>query len=279
MKKQLTTLIALAASMFILAGCQNSQSSSNHDQQIYSSIMDKGNNAVKNGNFAAADAYYQAALTTKKADAKAKIYAQQAHSLHNAQNAINRYSFAEAKNNLEDVQDNDNGSAKMKNYAAKLLKTLKVVQKNRKEYRNQVEIATNANDERNYKQAQSRIIDLLSKTEFHKKYYGDLLKQANEILLNSSKNLKTDTTPAASDNNSAANQSASDSQAHGETDQIKNPTANGKKITSDDIQKARKQLQEQGAQDAAASDSDITRAIQKAAADGRSTITPADAGF
>ena len=65
----------------------------------------------------------------------------------------------------------------------------------------------------------------------------------------------------------------------GESDAIKNPTANGKKITAADIQKARKQLRDQGTQDAAASDSDIIRAIQKAATSGRSTITPADAGF
>ena len=120
-------------------------------------------------------------------------------------------------------------------------------------------------------------------TEFHKKYYGDLFKQANEILLTSSKNLQTTTANSAeskANTDTANNGQTNDShQAIGESDAIKNPTANGKKITAADIQKARKQLRDQGTQDAAASDSDIIRAIQKAATSGRSTITPADAGF
>lgn len=103
-------------------------------------------------------------------------------------------------------------------------------------------------------------------------------------MLTSSKNLQTTTANSAESkantdtvhNNGQANDSH---QAVGEYDAIKNPTANGKKITAADIQKARKQLRDQGTQDAAASDSDIIRAIQKAATSGRSTITPADAGF
>ena len=284
MKKQFTTLFALAASLFLLSGCNNSQSNTNHNQQIYTKIMAQGDHAVKKHDYAQAQAYYQAALKARPDDSKAQTYAQQAQNLTSAQKAVKNYSFAQAQNNLADVQDNSKGSASMKNTATKMLQTIKTVQKNRTQYRHRIETAATANDDHNYAQAQKQAIALMEITEFHKKYYGDLFKQANEILLTSSKNLQTTTANSAeskADTDTAHNNGqANDShQAIGESDAIKNPTANGKKITAADIQKARKQLRDQGTQDAAASDSDIIRAIQKAATSGRSTITPADAGF
>lgn len=283
MKKQFTTLFALAASLFLLSGCNNSQSNINHNQQIYTKIMAQGDHAVKKHDYAQAQAYYQAALKARPDDSKAQKYEQQAQNLTSAQKAIKNYSFDQAQNNLADVQDNNKGSASMKNTATKMLQTIKTVQKNRTQYRHRVETAATANDDHNYVQAQKQAIALMEITEFHKKYYGDLFKQANEILLTSSKNLQTTTANSAeskADTDTANNGKTNDShQAIGDSDAIKNPTANGKKITAADIQKARKQLRDQGAQDAAASDSDIIRAIQKAATSGRSTITPADAGF
>lgn len=283
MKKQLTTFFALMVSMLLLGGCNNSQSNANHNQQIYTKIMAHGNHAVKKHDYAQAQAYYQAALDARQKDSKAQIYAQQAQNLTNAQKAIKNYSFAEAQNNLEDVQDNNKGSAQMKNTATKMLQTVKTVQKNRSQYRHRVDTSGNANDNHNYAQAQKQVIALMEITEFHKKYYGDLFEQANEILLTSSKNLQITNSNSSgqkdntdNDNNEQSNNSH---QVIGESDEIRNPTANGKKITADDIKKARKQLRNQGTEDAAASDSDIIRAIQKAAAAGRSMITPTDAGF
>ncbi|MBA1392892.1 hypothetical protein EQ500_03250 [Lactobacillus sp. XV13L] len=250
MKKQLTTFIALAASILILSGCHNSQSNANHDQQIYSSVMVKGKQAVAQNNFAAADAYYQAALTAKPDDSQAKIYQQQAQALNSAQKALDRYSLAEAKDHLEDVKDNDHGSSKMQARARKLLQLIPTIQNHRKEYRNQIEKAATASDSQDYKRAQNLVVALLEKTDFHKRYYRDFYQQANELLLTSVKNLKSDTSQATANQPAAADNAE---HAPGESDAIKNPTANGQKITPADIQKAK--------------------------ADGRSTITPEDAGF
>ncbi|UQS83136.1 outer membrane protein assembly factor BamD [Bombilactobacillus thymidiniphilus] len=275
-KKRLTTIIILGISALTLAGCQNQNST-----QSYSTIMAKGNKAVQQKNYQAAKAYFKSA-SLEKNNTKTSAYQKQAQHLADAQNYIAKFYFANAKDSLTAVTHIDNGSDKMIKVAKQQLKTLKTVKKNRHLYHEQIEQAEQNNDKGNTQQAHAQVTKLLKTTKFHQNYYRDLYDQAVEILLTSSQssnNQKTSNNPSQTDNDT--NKNATNNQnnsAPGETDTIQNPTANGKKITAEDIQKARQQLQEQGVQEKAASDSDIIRGIQKAASQGRTKVTPEDVG-
>lgn len=288
MKKYLTSALILSASILTLTGCQTKDNSTN-SQPAYHNLMTKADHAVKQHNYAAADAYYQAAGTVKKGDQQANTKQRQAHYLKLAQSYQTDYHFADAKNALTKAKQIDAGSPKLHTIAQKQLTKIKHVQAKRQSFSQQLEQIEQANDHNQFNEAYQKAVKLLKTNEFHQKYYSDLYKQTVEILLNSSQKLQQKTGTTTANNTNAAikssgnatdatnNQSAnSASAAPGETDIVKNKTANGKQITAADIQKARQELSAQGIQEKAASDSDIIRAIQKAAADGRSKVTPKD---
>ncbi|UQS81955.1 hypothetical protein MOO45_07140 [Bombilactobacillus folatiphilus] len=284
MKKKLLSIVLLTAGIFTLTGCQsNSQSSQNKQNQSYTTIMDKAQNAADKHDFQAAEAYYQSASAVKSSDKKANAYQRQAHDLKRAEMFMQKYHFADAKNSLNSAKKVENGSSDLTKFANKQLKIVKTVLKKRDDFHAKLEQIDQANDQNNYQSAYQQTVQLVKDDTFHQKYYGDLYQQAVEILLSSSQNLpgknnNSNSNPSnqQTNNNPKNSDTANVTGAPGETDVVKNKTANGKAITDSDIQKARQELSAQGIQEKAASDSDIIRAIQKAAAAGRTKVTPND---
>ena len=290
MKKAL--LLATTGLALILAGCSNSSSSSNNssnNNNKYNTEMTKGTDAVNDKNYSKAADHFESAIEAKKTS-KATAYEKQANNLVSAQKLMNKRQFSDAKAALNKVKNQENGNKKMTSRAKTMLKEVKKIQLNRNNFKLDIKnakamIKSGTND-----QARSLLEQVTKFKGIKGKYYSDLYAQAKTLLDTLPATSVTATNETGNDTTTTDNNDTStDSNTSTTDDQSDNPAAkgdfdvekkevDGKAITDQDIANARQQLTDQGVKTVGAwSDNDIIRAIKNAHADGRTTITPADA--
>lgn len=292
MKKAL--LLATTGLALLLAGCSNSStssSSSNNDSK-YQTEMTKGNDAVSDGNYSKAADYFDSANKAKKST-KAKASKVQAENLANVKKYMNKRQFSDAKDALETVKNQDNGSKKMVAKAKSLLSDIKTIQRKRSDFKEGIKTAKTLIKQGSNSQARSLLEQITKDKAAKGKYYSDLYTQAKTLLDSlptTDTNTTTNTTDntnnssnnsTTTDNNSASSSDNSDNQsgnpaANGDFD-VEKKEVNGKEITADDIAKGRQQLTDSGVKNVGAwSDNDIVKAIKNAAKEGRTTIKASD---
>lgn len=296
MKKAL--LLATTGIALLLAGCSNTSansSSSNNDSK-YKTEMTKGNDAVDDGDYAKAADYFASANDAKKTS-KAKVSEKQANNLVKAKKLMNKRQFSDAKDALNSVKNQDNGSKKMVSRAKSLLSQIKKIEQKRSDYKTDIKTAKILIKAGNNTQARTLLEQITKAKGVKGKYYSDLYTQAKNLLSDipetdtntentttendTSNNSNDNSTTTSSDSNNTDSSSSSSNDAgnpaaNGDFD-VEKKEVNGKEITADDIAKARQQLTDSGVKNVGAwSDNDIVKAIKNAAADGRSTIKASD---
>lgn len=291
MKKTITLLVTISASLLLLAGCSSSSSGGNSN--LYNTAMDNGNSAVNKKNYSEALAYFTSA-NDAKSDKSAKANKEQAKNLVEAQKSMNQHDFDTAKDQLNDVKNQSNGSSAMKDRAKDLLKQVKKIKKNRSNLNKSVKNASDMIDNGDNSAGMSLLKTVLDFDGVTGKYYSDIYKKAVDLLESnasstSSQAATTSSADSSSNSNSSKSSDNSSSTKSSTSSDSSNPASkgnfdvesrkmDGKTITDSDIAKARQDLTDQGVKTVSAwSDSDIVRAIKNAHKDGRTTIKPSDA--
>lgn len=284
MKKSITLLVTISASLLLLAGC-SSNSSDGGNSNLYNSAMDNGNSAVNKKNYSEALAYFTSA-NDAKSDKTAKASREQAKNLVAAQKSMNQHDFSTAKDQLNDVRDQSNGSSTMKDRAKTMIKQVKKIQSNRSDLNKSVKNASDMVDNGQGSQAMSLLKTVLDFDGINGKYYSDIYKKAVDLLADNAST--TSSTSNSSDNNSSSSDNKSSNSSSSSSSDSDNPAAkgdfdvesrkvDGKTITDSDITKARQDLTNAGTKNVGAwSDNDIVKAIKNAHKDGRTTIKASD---
>lgn len=286
MKKILTLMMATIAA-FLVVGCSNS-SSSNNNSNDYKTDMSKGNKAVNDKDYSKALTYYKSA-NEAKSTTKSSAYKKQAQNLVNAKKQMNKREFSDAKSSLNKAKKQENGNAKMTKRAKTLLKQVKVIMKNRANFKINIKTAKDLIKSDNTDQATTLLKQITSFKGIKGKYYSDIYKQAKKLLKDMPKSTaKSETTADTNNSSNSSDSTATNNDTSTDTSDSDNPAANGDfdkesrkaeggTITDADIAKARQQLTDSGVKDVPAwSDSEIIRAIKNARADGRSTVQESD---
>lgn len=280
MKKTISLLVTISASLLLLAGCSGSNGG---DNGLYNTAMDHGNSAVNKKDYSQALAYFTSA-NDAKSDKSAKANKEQAQNLVDAKKSMNSRDFDTARDQLNDAINQSNGSSDMKSQAKSLLKQVKKIKSNRSDLNKSVKNASDMIDNGDNAAGMSLLKTVLDFKGIDGKYYSDIYKKAVYLLRDnnsttSSNSASTSTNSSDSSNDSNSSSSSSDSSnpaANGHFD-IESRKVDGKTITDSDIAKARQDLTDQGVKTVAAwSDNDIVKAIKNAHKDGRTTIKPSD---
>lgn len=279
MKRTITLLVTISASILLLAGCSSSSNGGNNN--LYNTAMDNGNSAVSKKNYSEALAYYTSA-NDAKSDKTSKANKEQAKNLVGAQKSMNNHDFDTAKDQLNDVKSQSNGSSAMKDKAKDLLKQVKKIKSNRSDLNKNVKNASDLLDNGDSAQGMSLLKTVLDFKGVSGKYYSDIYKKAVNLLsdnVSSSNSASSNSNSDSSSSDSSSSSSSADSSnpaAKGDFD-VESRKVNGKTISDSDISKARQDLTDQGVKNVAAwSDNDIVKAIKNAQKDGRSTIKASD---
>lgn len=280
MKKTISLLVTISASLLLLAGCSGSNGGNNG---LYNTAMDHGNSAVNKKDYSQALAYFTSA-NDAKSDKSAKANKEQAQNLVDAKKSMNSRDFDTARDQLNDAINQSNGSSDMKSQAKSLLKQVKKIKSNRSDLNKSVKNASDMIDNGDNAAGMSLLKTVLDFKGIDGKYYSDIYKKAVDLLRDN--NSTTSSNSATTSNNSS--DSSTDSSSSSSSSDSSNPAANGhfdiesrkvdgKTITDSDIAKARQDLTDQGVKTVAAwSDNDIVKAIKNAHKDGRTTIKPSD---
>ncbi|WP_125710646.1 outer membrane protein assembly factor BamD [Companilactobacillus zhongbaensis] len=280
MKKTISLLVTISASLLLLAGCSGSNGG---DNGLYNTAMDHGNSAVNKKDYSQALAYFTSA-NDAKSDKSAKANKEQAQNLVDAKKSMNSRDFDTARDQLNDAINQSNGSSGMKSQAKSLLKQVKKIKSNRSDLNKSVKNASDMIDNGDNAAGMSLLKTVLDFKGIDGKYYSDIYKKAVDLLRDnnsttSSNSASTSTNSSDSSTDSSSSSSSSDSSnpaANGHFD-IESRKVDGKTITDSDIAKARQDLTDQGVKTVAAwSDNDIVKAIKNAHKDGRTTIKPSD---
>ncbi|AKP67254.1 hypothetical protein [Companilactobacillus ginsenosidimutans] len=278
MKRTITLLVTISASLLLLAGCSSSSNGGNNN--LYNTAMDNGNSAVSKKNYSEALAYYTSA-NDAKSDKSAKANKEQAKNLVSAQKSMDNHDFDTAKDQLNDVRSQSNGSSAMKDSAKDMLDQVKKIKSNRSDLNKSVKNASDMVDSGQSSQAMSLLKTVLDFKGINGKYYSDIYKKAVDLLADNTSSASTSNSSDSSKNNTNNNASSSSSDSSnpaskGDFD-VQSRKVDGKTISDSDISKARQDLTDQGVKNVAAwSDNDIVKAIKNAAKDGRSTIKASD---
>lgn len=279
MKKTISLLVTISASLLLLAGCSGSNGG---DNGLYNTAMDHGNSAVNKKDYSQALAYFTSA-NDAKSDKSAKANKEQAQNLVDAKKSMNSRDFDTARDQLNDAINQSNGSSDMKSQAKSLLKQVKKIKSNRSDLNKSVKNASDMIDNVDTSAGMSLLKTVLDFKGIDGKYYSDIYKKAVDLLRdnnstsssNSSSTASTDSNSSDSSNSSSSSDSSNPA-ANGHFD-IESRKVDGKTITDSDIAKARQNLTDQGVKTVAAwSDNDIVKAIKNAHKDGRTTIKPSD---
>lgn len=279
MKKTISLLVTISASLLLLAGCSGSNGG---DNGLYNTAMDHGNSAVNKKDYSQALAYFTSA-NDAKSDKSAKANKEQAQNLVDAKKSMNSRDFDTARDQLNDAINQSNGSSDMKSQAKSLLKQVKKIKSNRSDLNKSVKNASDMIDNGDTSAGMSLLKTVLDFKGIDGKYYSDIYKKAVDLLRdnnstsssNSSSTASTDSNSSDSSNSSSSSDSSNPA-ANGHFD-IESRKVDGKTITDSDIAKARQNLTDQGVKTVAAwSDNDIVKAIKNAHKDGRTTIKPSD---
>lgn len=296
MKRTITLLVTISASLLLLAGCSSSSNGGNND--LYNTAMDNGNSAVSKKDYSQALAYFTSA-NDAKSDKSAKANKEQAKNLVGAQKSMSNHDFNTAKDQLSHVRSQSNGSSAMKDRAKTMLFQVKKIKSNRSDLNKSVKNASDMIDNGESSQAMSLLKTVLDFDGINGKYYSDIYKKAVNLLADNASTSSSSTTTKSNDsndttsdsNNTSSNNSDSSSNSadtNSSSSDSSNPASkgdfdvesrkvDGKKITDSDISKARQDLTSQGVKNVAAwSDNDIVKAIKNASKDGRTTIKASD---
>lgn len=285
--KKILIGVAAALALFSLAGCQpkgNDSASAASTQAAqttssYTAIIRAGRDAVSNKAYNQALGYFQSALLTKSSDKKATALVKQTKALIEAQNSLSKNSFNAAKSSAAAVKIVTGGDSSLNSVADELLTTINKVQTTYKAYQGQLQKAQTAYDQQDYAGAIATLNQLVNQSDIADSYYATIYTGALKLQVGaiSAQNASGST---AGNGSSASSSSSNAASGSGEYSVDKNDTEiNGEKITAAQIQQARKDLQAQGIDSASWSDLDIMKAIKVAHADGRTKITPQDAGL
>lgn len=285
MKKTISLLVTISASLLLLAGCS---SSNGGDNGLYNKAMDHGNSAVNKKDYSQALAYFTSA-NDAKSDKSAKANKEQAQNLVDAKKSMNSRDFDTARDQLNDAINQSNGSSDMKSQAKDLLKKVKKIKSNRSDLNKSVKNASDMIDDGNSTAGMSLLKTVLDFKGIDGQYYSDIYKKAVDLLRdNGSSTSSAASTTTSSDSNKTTSDSSDTNSSSSSSSDSSNPAANGhfdvesrkvdgKTITDSDISKARQDLTDQGVKTVAAwSDNDIVKAIKNAHKDGRTTIKPSD---
>ncbi|GEK06190.1 hypothetical protein [Schleiferilactobacillus harbinensis] len=284
--KKILIGVAAALALFSLAGCQpkgNDSASAASAQAAqtsssYTAIIRSGRDAVSSKAYDQALGYFQSALLTKTGDKKATALVKQTKALIEAQNSLSKNSFNAAKSSAAAVKTVTGGDSSLNSAADELLTTINKVQTAYKAYQGQLQKAQTAYDQQDYAGAIATLNQLVNQSDIADSYYATIYAGALKLQVGavSAQNASGGT----AGNGSSASSSSNAASGSGEYSVNKNDTEiNGEKITAAQIQQARKDLQAQGIDSASWSDLDIMKAIKVAHADGRTKITPQDAGL
>ncbi|KRM28785.1 hypothetical protein LH991_01285 [Schleiferilactobacillus harbinensis] len=284
--KKILIGVAAALALFSLAGCQpkgNDSASAASAQAAqtsssYTAIIRGGRDAVSSKAYDQALGYFQSALLTKTGDKKATALVKQTKALIEAQNSLSKNSFNAAKSSAAAVKTVTGGDSSLNSAADELLTTINKVQTAYKAYQGQLQKAQTAYDQQDYAGAIATLNQLVNQSDIADSYYATIYAGALKLQVGavSAQNASGGT----AGNGSSASSSSNAASGSGEYSVNKNDTEiNGEKITAAQIQQARKDLQAQGIDFASWSDLDIMKAIKVAHADGRTKITPQDAGL
>lgn len=284
--KKILIGVAAALALFSLAGCQpkgNDSASAASAQAAqttssYTAIIRAGRDAVSSKAYDQALGYFQSALLTKTGDKKATALVKQTKALIEAQNSLSKNSFNAAKSSAAAVKTVTGGDSSLNSAADELLTTINKVQTAYKAYQGQLQKAQTAYDRQDYAGAIATLNQLVNQSDIADSYYATIYAGALKLQVGavSAQNASGGT----AGNGSSASSSSNAASGSGEYSVNKNDTEiNGEKITAAQIQQARKDLQAQGIDSASWSDLDIMKAIKVAHADGRTKITPQDAGL
>ncbi|WP_125772541.1 hypothetical protein [Companilactobacillus furfuricola] len=284
MKKTISLLVTISASMMLLAGCS---SSNGGDSGLYNTAMDHGNSAVSKKDYSQALAYFTSA-NDAKSDKSAKANKEQAQNLVDAKKSMNQLDFDTARDQLNDAINQSNGSSQMKSQAKSLLKKVKKIKSNRSDLNKSVKNASDMIDNGDNTAGMSLLKTVLDFKGIDGQYYSDIYKKAVNLLRDNNSSASSTNTSSTSSDSNGNNSNSNDSTSSNSSSDSSNPAANGhfdiesrkvdgKTITDSDISKARQDLTDQGVKTVAAwSDNDIVKAIKNAHKDGRTTIKPSD---
>ncbi|WP_125567027.1 hypothetical protein [Companilactobacillus insicii] len=287
--------LALLATTFVgilLVGCSNgsssTSSSSSNNNNDYKTEMSKGNKAVDKKDYETAADHFESANEAKNTK-KSKASEIQADKLADAIEDMKDREFTDAKKSLTTAKNQTDGNSKMTSHSKKLLSQVKTIIRRRSDYNANIKTAKELIKSNNNDQARTLLEQVTNADGIKGKYYSDIYKKAKKLLDNLPASSSTSENTTADNNSSDSNSSSTDNNSNDSSDDSNNPAAkgdfdiekkevDGKKITDEDIAKARQDLTNQGVKNVGAwSDNDIVRAIKNAAADGRTTIKPSDA--
>ncbi|ERL64664.1 hypothetical protein [Schleiferilactobacillus shenzhenensis] len=281
MKKLLTYLTAGLA-LVTLAGCQPkaqdsaaSVAAASESTSSYTAIIRAGRDAVSTKAYDQALGYFESALLTKNGDKKAQALVKQTKAVLEAQNALAKNSFNAAKAAATAVKNVTGGDSSLNSAADELLTTINQVQTTYKAAQADLQKAQTAYDQKDYAGALATLNQLVHQSNISDSYYATLYTGALKLQVSTVQAQQTaSTTPSTNTSSSSSANSGGEYSVNKQDTEL-----NGQPITAAQITQARKDLQSQGVDSAAWSDLDIMKAIKVAHADGRTKITPQDAGL
>lgn len=273
MKKKglLVTLTTITALALFGAACGNSNNSVSKD------AIKSGDTSISGDNYAAAAAYYKVATTYGKSDGKAKNYATAANQLASANKKMDNYQLKAA---LSEAKATSKGTDAINTAKKRLVKKITLTQQTAKAFNHEIALAKKSASNGNTDSALGTINDLLGDKDIQSKPYYRIQIKALELKVSL---LKGSTTTTSSNTDSTINSSSSSSStattssssvASSESDHDdSSATAN---VTSAEISQARKDLESEGVDVSAWSNSDIAKAVQNAKKYGRTKVTESD---
>lgn len=268
-------------------GGNKTENKVNTETSKYDSYIKSGKQHVQDANYASAKADFQSALKQKAGDKKAELYLNQTESFDVANQLFGKERYRAAKVEFEKVAETKNGLSVLVKRAEDNINEIKHAQKNIEKFSIIYDDAMKDFRNGNYKESLSLLDKIFNDASINKPYYKDVLssakklKEANQKSLKGEENVEVDSPDFESNltknsssysNNSGSSNKEQSSQKNepkykGSNEYSVNKSdkeINGKKISDDSVQNARKLINKAGVYADSMSDQDVRNTIKAA---------------